>query len=290
MDKQRVAAYCRVSTALEVQQDSLKLQQEWFRYKYEAQADVHLVGIYTDERSGTRIDARPGFCAMLEDCRAGKIDRIVTKSVSRFSRNMADFLTVIGELRQLQIPVYFEREGISSMDAHGEMLLSVLAAISQEEVNAISSALIWSIRRRDAAGRPKYRVSYGFRREGHGEEWLIHEKEASRVRRAFCLAAEGRTYAELEEALCAMERRDPTGANWNQRRLHYVLTNVHYIGAVLTQKTYVPDYLNHRRVRNRGAVDQYYIRDHHPAIVDGDLFGEVNARIDAGLLRSNRRR
>ena len=289
MNKQRVAAYCRVSTVLEVQEDSLQTQQEWFRHRYQADETVELVGIYADDRSGTSIGARPAFCAMLEDCRAGKIDLVVTKSVSRFSRNMADFLQVIRELRQLGIAVEFEREGFNTMNIHGEMILSVLAAVSQEEVNAISRSLRWAVRRRDASGRPNYRASYGYRKDAHTGKWRIHEQEAAYVRTAFRMAACGKTYAEISARLSEMEKMNPTGANWNQRRLHYVLTNEHYIGDVLTQKTCVPDYLNHRRVRNRGMVDQYYLRDHHAPIIDRQTFRRVQACISEGLLHSRRR-
>ena len=289
MNKQRIAAYCRVSTALEIQQDSLNTQQEWFKYKYENNPAAELVGVYTDDRSGTSIGARPGFCALLEDCRAGKIDRIVTKSVTRFSRNMADFLRVTRELKQLGIAVEFEKEGFNTMDAQGELLLCVLAAVSQEEVSAISRSLRWAIRKRDASGRPNYRVSYGYRRDGEAGGWRIHEAEAAKVRMAFFMAARGNSYAQIAARLAEMEKANPTGANWTQRRLHYVLTNEHYVGDVLTQKTCVPDYLNHRRVRNRGMVDQYYLRDHHIPIIDRQTFCRVQLCIAEGRLHSGRR-
>lgn len=290
MNKCRVAAYCRVSSELEMQADSLAAQREWFEFKYSNTPDVDFVGVYVDDRSGTSVAQRPGFCEMLANCRSGGIDMIVTKSISRFSRNMEDFLKVICELRQLGIAVLFENEAINTMDACTEMLLSILAAICQEEVNAISNGLKWAIRRRDASGKPNYRVSYGYRRNRHSGEWMFHPREAERVRTAFRLAADGYTYAELESELRRLETSAPTGANWNQRRLHYVFTNIHYIGDVLTQKTYISDYLNHKRMRNTGKLDQYYLQDHHPAIVDRELFHLVNARIDAGLLRSGRRR
>lgn len=287
--RKRVAAYARVSTELDRQEDSLRMQQEWFAFMYGAIPDMQFVGIYTDERSGTSIARRPGFQRMLADCRAGKIDAIVCKSLSRFARNMGDFLTVIRELHELGIAVYFEKENLNTLMEQGEMFMSVLAAASQEEVNAISQSLTWAIRRRDSSGNPDYRVSYGYRKDAKTKSWYVYEPEAERVRMAFQLAAAGKCYAELEAILHELEARAPTGAHWKQRRLHYVLTNVHYIGDVLTQKTYVPDYLEHRRVRNIGAVDQYYLQDHHPAIVDRELFKIVNARIDRGLLRSNRR-
>ena len=289
MDKQRVAAYCRVSTMLEVQQDSLRLQREWFEHKYEARVDVRLVKVYMDDKSGTCIDERPGFCAMLEACRAGEIDVIVTKSVSRFSRNMADFLQVIRELRQLGIAVEFEQEGFNTMNVCSEMILSVLAAVSQEEVNTISRNLSWAVRRRDASGNPNYRVSYGYRKDRCTGKWRIHEPEAVQVRAAFRMAADGKSYSEMVQELTQMEKINLTGANWTQRRLHYVLTNEHYIGDVLTQKTCVPDYLRHHRVRNRGMVDQYYLQEHHPAIVDRQTFSRVQSYISRGLLHSKRR-
>lgn len=289
MNKQRVAAYCRVSTTLEIQEDSLKTQQEWFQNKYKDNPNAELVGIYVDHTSGTSIGKRPGFCSMLADCRAGKIDVIVTKSISRFSRNMADFLQVIREVKQLGIAVDFEREGINTMNAQGEMILSVLAAISQEEINTISRSLTWAIRRRDASGNPNYRVSFGYRRDAGSGNWLIHEVEAMYVREAFRMAFCGKTYAEISARLVEMEKTKPTGAKWTQRRLHYVLTNEHYIGDILTQKTCMPDYLNHRRVRNRGIVDQYYLQDHHIPIIDRQTFRQVQTCISEGLLHSRRR-
>lgn len=284
-NRRRVAAYCRVSTRLEAQEDSLRAQCEWFEYKYGAE----LAGAYFDDRSGTDVSHRPGLMALLAACEAGDVDMVVTKSVSRFSRNMADLLAIVRRLQALGIPLLFESEQINTMEAGGEMILSALAAVAQEEVNLISSNLAWSVRRRDAEGRPDYRVSYGYRKDADTRAWYVHEAEAERVRAAFRMAAEGARYRELSERMAELERAAPTGASWNQRRLHYVLTNVHYIGDVITQKTYIPDYLIHRRVRNRGALDRYYLQDHHPAIVSRELFASVGARIAAGMLRSERR-
>lgn len=289
MPKKRVAAYCRVSTEMEMQEDSLRLQQDWFLFAYANHPDMELVGVYADDRSGTDTESRPGLCRMLNDCADGKIDQIVVKSVSRLSRNMADFLSVVRLLARLRVAVIFEAEGLNTLEERGEMILSVLAAVAQEEVNALSRNLAWAVRQRDASGHPDYRVSYGFRKDEETRGWLICEQEAQRVRTAFQKAADGLTYRELSAYMGRLEADDPTGANWTHHRLHCIFTNIHYIGDILTQKTYVPDYLNHKRVRNLGALDRYYLQDHHPAIISRELFKQVNDRIAAGLLRSNRK-
>lgn len=149
------------------------------------------------------------------------------------------------------------------------MLMSVLAAASQEGVNAISQSLTWAICRRDSSGNPDYRVSYGYRKDAKTKSWYVYAPEAERVRMAFQLAAAGKCYAELEAILHELEVRALTGAHWKQRRLHYVLTNEKYRGDALLQKSYVADILTHRRVRNdQGERTRYYVKGNHRPLLD----------------------
>ena len=290
-NKKRVAIYCRVSTVLEEQENSYETQQEAYLRLIDSDPNLQLVGIYGDRgKTGTSIKLRPGFQRLIRDCEAGKIDMVMTKSISRFARNLSDCIATIRKLKDLCIPVIFEREGINTMDQLSELNLSILATMAQEEINSISQNLKWSLERRDSSGKPNYRVCYGYRRDEKTCEWLVCEPEARHVRRAFELAAEGWKNRDLLHMLNDMEHRENTGIVWKQPRLHRMLTNICYMGDVLTNKTYVPDYLSHKRMKNRGQRDQYYLEGHHEAIVSRELFREVNDMIRLRMLYSNPRR
>lgn len=287
--QKRVAVYCRVSTEMEMQEGSFEMQTSYYREKIAAIPDMMLADVYGDKgKTGRSIAARPAFRRMLADCEAGKIDMIVTKSISRFARNMSECVEVLRWLKTLGIPVLFEKEGINSMEAQGELVLSIFAAIAQEESHSISLNTLWSNERHNASGKPRFKVSYGYARKRGDWRWRIDEAQARRVRLAFRMAFEGRCYKDIRKTLNDMERAEGTGLDWTQRRLGYLLTNENYTGSCLTNK-YVST-TGQRQVRfNRGERAQYYIEGHHEALVSRELFEAVQEKVRTGGLHSRRK-
>ena len=280
----RVAAYCRVSTDLEEQEGSFDTQVRHYREKIGQSPDMELVGIYGDKgRSGLKASRRPELQRLLRDCRAGKIDLILTKSISRFARSMADCVELIRRLREWRVTVFFEREGLRTDDRKIDLIISILAAMAQEESHSISQNMIRCHEQHASEGRPCGRVAYGYARAEDGS-WKVNPAQAQRVRTAFRMAAEGRSYQELLTALNNMEMTEGTGTSWSHRRLKYLLRNVAYQG----------DYYSHgtvcltpgHQVVNRGYRDRYYIEEHHEPLVSRAMFARVQRMIEGGLLIS----
>lgn len=272
MDKIKTAAYCRVSTDKEVQEGSYELQEQYFTELITSNPAMELVGIYGDKgRSGLKRAGRPGLQRLLEDCRAGKIQLILTKSISRFARNMAECAEMIRELRSLGVNILFEEQDIDSQDTAGDLVLNIFAAIAEEESHSISQHALMAHEQYVLEGRPYGRISYGYKNGGN-HKWAINEDEAPLVRKAFEMADAGRSYAEIRRALDEM-----SDIIWSQSRLRYLLTNVVYKGDYYSHKTIciVPG----RQVRNNGYRDRIYIEEHHEAIVSPELFDRVQEQI-----------
>lgn len=229
--RKHAAAYCRVSTDLEMQEGSFEWQKRYYTDLLSGKPDVELVHVYGDEGfSGRYADSRPEFQRMLLDCEDGKIDIIYTKSISRFSRNLSDCVTVIRRLKELRIPVIFEKESINSLDSQSELLFHILTIIAQEESNSISQNVKWGIEKRHAEGKPTGKVIYGYRRADTDGHWRIEESEARRIRYAFEQAATGASYQSIREGLDMMENQEKTGVSWtrNRSRVPTLLRNVAY--------------------------------------------------------------
>ncbi len=270
----RTAVYCRVSTASDLQDGSYEAQIRYYRQLVEEHPGLVLEGIYGDlGKSGRYMENRPGFLEMLLACEEGRVDLILTKSVSRFARNMADCVSVVRRLGELGVTVHFEKEGFTAGSSSGELLLGILAAIAQEESVSLSQNIRWAKARRNAMGRPSEPVSYGYRRLKPGWEWAVEEQEARRVRLAFQMACSGCDYGEIRTALQEMEEREQTGKRWRQTPVTYMLTNVSYTGDYLTNKScLITGRKGGRQVQNEGLADQYLIRDHHPPLVSRRVF------------------
>ena len=183
----RVAAYCRVSTLSEEQELSYETQCTYYNNLVSSDPSMELVGVYGDRGcSGVMMKSRPQFLKMMQDCMDGKIDYVIVKSVSRFARNLADCLDSVRKLKIIGIPVLFEREGIDTMDERAEMLLSMLAAIAQEESNSLSMNIKWAFEKRQENGIAARRVPYGYRRvallQKGDSEWEIYTPEAKRIK------------------------------------------------------------------------------------------------------------
>lgn len=287
----RAAAYCRVSTLQENQEDSFEVQRDYYKAYISGDPNMILAGVYGDHGcSGLSAKKRPEFGRMISDCMDGKIDVVLTKSISRFARSLKDCVDSVRLLKTRGIPVIFEKEGVDSSQPSAELLFTLLAAVAQEESNSLSTNIRWSQEQRNRVG-DLYRVApYGYRKtpvdnEG-GRQWYIDEIEAERVRIAFNMAAEGYKSKEIRGAMDELEKRDGTGVVWRNDRLVYLLRNEAYTGDVLTNKTYKPDMFSRARA-NRGLRAQYLIEEHHAPIVSHRLFDAVRQRLEDGGLKRN---
>lgn len=281
--KMRTAAYCRVSTDKETQDGSFELQESYFKDLILSNPNMELAGIYGDKgRSGLDTTGRPGIQKLLEDCRAGKIDMILTKSISRFARNVSDCADMIREMRSLGVNVFFEKENLNTDDKKCDLVINIFSAIAQEESNSISQNTTRSHEQYTLEGRPYGRIAFGYRNAGNNR-WEINEEEAEKVRMAFQMASNGNKYQEILSALNSTE----TDYEWKQRRLKNMLTNIVYKG----------DYYSHgwvclvpgKLVKNRDYRDRYYLKGHHEPVVSPELFDAVQKIIDRGILISYRK-
>jgi len=243
-----------------------------------------LAGIYSDEGiSGTKKETRPALQRLLQDCENGRIDRIVTKSLSRFARNTADCLEMVRPLLDLGIPIYFEKENLDTGRMENEFLLTLLGSLAEDESHSMSKNIRWGIQRRMENGICQSVAPFGYRQEKDG--WHIVEAEASWVRYMFEQAANGVNCKAIVEALNAQGVQAPRQARWTQEELLYLLKNEKYIGDCRLQKSYI-DSGFHRHV-NRGERAQYYVENHHPPIVSRQTFEAVQSII---ALRNTKRR
>ncbi len=281
----RTAAYCRVSTAKEAQEGSYEMQERYFMNLIKSNHGMERVGIYGDKgKSGLRTAGRPGLQRLLEDCRADRIDLILTKSISRFARSMSDCAAMIRELRAIGVHVLFEKENVNSGNANCDLILNIFSAIAQEESYSISQHSVHSHEQYTLEGRPFGRVSFGYRNAGDNR-WEVNEEEAPKVRTAFHMAGQGKCYMEIARTLDEMEKE--TGYAWKQKRLKHMLTNPVYKGDCYSHGTVclVPG----KPIPNRGYRDRFYIKGHHEPIVSPELFDRVQEIIARDILVSYKR-
>lgn len=275
--KKRVAAYCRVSTDSDAQLGSLENQMKAFRDQVALHDDWELVNLYTDEGiSGTSTRHRTGFRQMIEDCKAGKIDYIITKSISRFARNTMDCLKYVRELQAMGVQLFFEKEGIDTAESISEILLTVMAAFAQEESRSISENVKWGMRKRFEEGREWRIPIYGYRHT-ENEMYIIVPEEAAVVQEVFTRYAHGETPSEIMKDMIERKVPPPAGDQWKLLQIARMLHNEKYTGDVVLQKHYVESHLTHRKVRNDGEVPLYHIHNAHPAIIDRRLFAQAAA-------------
>ena len=270
--KVRVAAYCRVSTAEEAQVGSFEMQIQHFQSVIDANPQYEMVKIYTDEGiSGTSVNKRIGFQEMIEDAKQGKIDLILTKSISRFGRNIVDILTTLRTLSDLNPPVAvnFESEGINTSDSGNKLMISVLSALAEMESQQKSIAIKEGIRYRMQEGLYKFSVenTLGYYRDYTGRI-KIEEAEAKIVRYIYDCFLEGASPQAIADSLTNQGIRSPKGLErWNVRTIISILSNEKYCGDVLYQKTFSKDYLSHKSVKNHDILPQWYWENNHPAII-----------------------
>ncbi len=263
--KIRVGAYCRVSTENTEQRHSYISQVNYFKKLYKDSENEELIDIYADMCSGTAISGRPEFMRMLEDCRRGKLDRIVTKSLSRFARNTKECLSTLRELKKLGISVFFEKEGIDTLRVSDEIMISILEGLAQEESASISRNIRWSITRKMASGTLGIsRVPLGYVKINGA--LVIDDKAADIVRRIYSMYLSGTGAKRIASAFNAEGIPSPTGIMWNNVTVLKILRQEKYIGDIRWQKTY-SEFMGKKWLINRGERDSYYIRDCLPAII-----------------------
>ncbi|MFR5632701.1 MAG: recombinase family protein [Monoglobales bacterium] len=274
----RVAAYCRVSTLMEQQESSYEAQVGYYTEKIKSNPNWKLAGIYADDgKSATSTRKRADFQTMIDDCMAGKIDMVITKSISRFARNTVDSLTHIRKLKEKNIAVYFEKEGINTLEGSGELLITILSSQAQEESRNISENCRWGIVRRFEDGKVIVNHSkfMGYTKDKDGNLIIVPE-EAEVVRRIFRLFLEGNSSYRIKQILEADGIRTATGNTvWQATVIDKMLVNEKYMGDALLQKTYTVDFLTKKKIMNKGIVPQYYVEDDHEPIIPKELFHRV---------------
>ena len=267
----RVAAYCRVSTDYDAQLESLETQKSHYENYIRLQDNWELAGIYFDEGiSGTKSDSRPELQRMMADCRAGKIDYILTKSISRFSRNTTDCIDLVRSLLRLNIPIYFEKENLNTGSMEGELILSILSSMAEDESRSISNNSKWSLERRFLNGTFKSSsLPYGYKREG--EDIVIIPDEAEIIKRIFAENLRGNGVHRIAAGLNRDGILTRSNGFWNPSTILAILKNETYQGDVLFQKTFVDENYRHRANRKRWYA-QYLITDHHEPIISREVF------------------
>ncbi len=281
--KRRVAAYARVSTDSDEQLSSYAAQVDFYTQHIRSNPEWKFVDVYTDEGiSGTNTKKREGFNRMIADAMDGKIDLILTKSISRFARNTVDTLTTVRKLKEKKIEVYFEKENIYTLDAKGEVMITIMSSLAQEESRSISENVTWGIRKSMADGKFSlaYKYFLGYEKGEDGFPKIV-EEEAKIVRKIYSLFLEGYTVRMIADYLTKQGIPTPRGKKkWCVSTVMSILTNEKYKGDALLQKTYTADFLTKNVKKNQGEVPQYYIENSHPAIIDPETFELVQNEIE----------
>ena len=288
----RVAAYVRVSTDNDEQTSSYELQKNYYTDYIKAQPGWEFVGIYDDEGiSGTSLEHRKGMQQLIEDCKAGKIDLILTKSIARFARNIVDCLSVIETLKNLDPPVgvKFEADNIYTLDSNGRMILTILASVAEEESHSKSIIMNWSIDRRFSRGLFLTPALLGYDQDEDGS-LVVNQDEAQTVKVIYYLYLNGFSFTEIAELLTEYGRKTKLGnTEWNPGTLAGVIANERHCGDVLARKTFTPNFLTHKSKKNNNDRTQYRQRDHHEAIVSREVYNAANhLRASRSYTKKNR--
>lgn len=276
--KLRVAAYCRVSTDSDEQATSYDAQVEHYSNFIQKNEEWEFAGIFADDGiSGTNTKKREEFNRMIAECMEGHIDMIITKSISRFARNTLDCLRYIRQLKEKNIPVFFEKENINTMDSKGEVLLTIMASLAQQESESLSKNVKMGMQFRFQKGEVQVNhnrfMGYTKDEDGH---LIIEPAEAEIVKRIYREYLQGASLKQIGDGLMDDGILTAAGkAKWRPESVKKILKNEKYIGDALLQKTYTVDVLTKKRVKNNGIVPQYYVENSHEAIIPRDLYMQV---------------
>jgi DNA invertase Pin-like site-specific DNA recombinase len=281
--KRRVAGYARVSTDSEDQYASYEAQVDYYTSMIRSHTEWEFAGMYTDEGiSGTSTAKREGFKQMISHALSGKIDLIITKSVSRFARNTVDSLQTIRNLKEHKVEVYFEKEAIKTFDSKGELLITIMSSLAQEESRSISENVKWGRRKRFADGQVTvcYTRFLGYDKGPDGN-LVVNPQQAKLVRYIFSLFLQGLTFYGIAKRLESEGHKTGTGnSTWHESSVRTILTNEKYKGDALLQKYYISDFLTKKPVVNKGEVPQYYVEKNHEAIITAEVFDMVQKEIE----------
>ena len=282
IQKRRVAAYARVSTDSDEQFTSYEAQIDYYTQYIKKRDDWEFVKVYTDEGiTGTSTKHREGFNEMVADALAGKIDLIVTKSVSRFARNTVDSLVTVRKLKEHHVEIYFEKENIFTFDSKGEVLITIMASLAQQESQSMSENIKLGLQYRYQQG--KVQVNHnrflGYTKDENGN-LVIDPEQAEIVKRIYREYLEGSSMDKIASGLMADGILTGAGKEkWHTSTINKILRNEKYMGDALLQKTYTTDFLTKKRIKNNGTVPQYYVEGDHEAIIPKDLFMQVQAEL-----------
>lgn len=283
-EKRKVAAYARVSTNSEEQYTSYEAQVTYYKDMIKERLDWEYVDVYSDEGiSGTNTKRRVGFNKMINDALEGKINLIITKSISRFARNTLDTIKFVRKLKDKGVEVFFEKENLWTFDQKSELILTIMASIAQEESRSISQNITWGKRAAFQKGKVSFAYStfLGYAKEN--DKIVIVEDEAEIVRIIYRMfLVEGKTPTAIAVYLKNKKVKTPSGrsSNWTKNTVTSILTNEKYKGDALLQKTYTENFLDQTIVKNTGQIPQYYVENSHPAIIDKHMWELVQIELD----------
>lgn len=273
--RERVAAYARVSSGNDEMLHSLAAQVSYYSSLIQDKPEWDYAGVYADEaKTGTK-DTRPEFRRMLADCYAGKIDLVLTKSISRFARNTVTLLETIRELKEYDVGVFFEEQNLYSLSGDGELMITILASYAQEESRSVSDNQKWRIKKNFEEGKPWSGMLLGYRYENG--KYIVVPDEAEIVRRIYDDYLSGMGLMAISKALNAEEIPTRNGGSWYQSSVNLILRNYNYTGNLLLQKTYTEDYITKRKRINHGELPQYHAEQTHEPIISLKQFDEVQA-------------
>lgn len=276
--QKRVAAYARVSSGKEAMLNSLSAQVSIYSDLIQRNPEWRYIGVYADEGiTGTK-DSRPEFQRLLADCRAGRIDMVITKSISRFARNTVTLLETVRELKAIGVDVYFEEQNIHTLSGEGELLLTILASYAQEESLSVSENCKWRIREDFKKGIVPSITMLGYRRTEDGG-LAVEPDEAEVVRMIFEDYLSGMGRQAIANKLNKMDIPTRRGYIWHSEPVGKILQNEKYIGDMVLQKTFKENHLSKRKIQNTGQLPMYMVSESHEAIIDRDTFNAVQIEI-----------
>ena len=280
--KKRVAAYARVSSGKDAMLHSLSAQVSYYSDLIQNHDDWLYVGVYADEATTGTKESRADFQRLIADCRAGKIDMVITKSISRFARNTVTLLQTVRDFKAWEVDIFFEEQNIHTMSADGELMLTILASYAQEESRSISENVTWGQRKRMADGKVSFAYSrfLGLDKDKETGKIVVNPEQTETVKLILRLFLEGKTPHAIASHLTAQGIKTPGGKDvWNQQTIRRMLSNEKYKGDALLQKEFTVDFLQKKLKKNEGEVPQYYVEDNHEAIISPAVFDLVQEEL-----------
>ena len=285
----RVAAYARVSCGKYEMLHSLAAQVSYYSNLIQSNPEWEYVGVYADEAETGTKGSRPEFQRLIADCRASRIDLVLTKSISRFARNTVTLLEIVRELKDLGVGVCFEEQNLHSLSGDGELMLTILASYAQEESRSVSENCKWRIRKDFKEGKPSNNIRiFGY--DYKAGKLTVIPKEAEVVRMIFADYLAGLGKKAIMKKLVRLGIPTKCGGRWVESTVDSILTNEKFIGDMFLQKSFVIDHITKQRKMNNGHLAKYYVEDNHEAIIDKETFEAVKAEITRRAEKAKRLR